>query len=73
MFVFVVFMFYYFFYSLFIDVMVIVFKVGARIEKGWLFFFSMYFFMGFEVEKNKIFEVFVSLEDVYKFYWYGII
>lgn len=49
--------------------MIIVFKVGVKIDKGWFFFLGKYIFIGFEVEKNKILKVFVSLEDVWKFYW----
>ncbi|XP_021076862.1 leucyl-cystinyl aminopeptidase isoform X2 [Mus pahari] len=51
------------------DIMITVFKVGARTEKGWLFLFSMYSSMGSEAEKNKILEALASSEDVHKLYW----
>jgi cystinyl aminopeptidase len=71
MLVLVVLMLHYLSYSLPTDVMVTVFKVGARTEKGWLFLFSMYSSMGSEAEKNKILEALASSEDVHKLYWYG--
>lgn len=55
------------------DVMLTVFKVGARTKKGWSFLLNMYSSMGSEAEKNKILEALASSEDVQKLYWYGTI
>lgn len=73
MFLLVILMFHYLFCSLPTDVMITVFKVGARTEKGWSFLLSMYSSMDCEAEKNKILEALASSEDVQKLYWYGTI
>ncbi|MEJ1275494.1 leucyl/cystinyl aminopeptidase [Cricetulus griseus] len=51
------------------DVMLTVFKVGARTERGWSFLLNMYSSMGSEAEKNKILEALASSEHVQKLYW----